>query len=199
MMLRHLGLHEKGEHIEKGLTSALSAGIRTADLSQKSGCTPVSTMGFAEGIIKHFPPQATQELFDFKFDFAPKHATTPATNEMMASPPPKEQKTVGADLFLDSTLLPSQLAEKILPLLSKEMDLVLISNRGTQVWPTGSVFTQLVNHHRIRLQGKDRTKALDETELLLLASKISKTARVCSIEMLRVIDGLEKFTKAQGQ
>ena len=72
----------------------------------------------------------------------------------------------------------------------------MISNRGTQVWPKGSVFTQCVNHYRCRLQSK---MLIDETFLLNVASIISKNIRVCSLEMLRKIDGKEMFTLAQGQ
>jgi len=34
-------------------------------------------------------------------------------------------------------------------------------NRGTQVWPTGSIFTELVNEYRVRFEkkpGKDVTQ-----------------------------------------
>jgi hypothetical protein len=33
--------------------------------------------------------------------------------------------------------------------------LTLISNRGTQVWPTGSVYTECVDYYRVRFELKD--------------------------------------------
>ncbi|KAJ3255809.1 hypothetical protein HK103_006067 [Boothiomyces macroporosus] len=199
MMLRHLGFHEKSEYIFTGLKNALMAGIRTGDLSQKAKLKPVSTDGFADGIIKNLPPQATQELFNFKLDFKPKNATKPLQNEMMVSPAPKSKKSVGMDIFIDTDLLPKALASVLEPFAKQSgLDLVMISNRGTQVWPTGSVFTQVVNHYRCRFQSKEE-KQIEESVLLDLSSQIAKKLRVCSLEMLPVIDGLKKFSLAQGQ
>ena len=33
--------------------------------------------------------------------------------------------------------------------------LSIISNRGTQVWPTGSVYTECVDYYRVRFELKD--------------------------------------------
>jgi isocitrate dehydrogenase len=180
------------------------------DLSQKSKTQPASTTQFAEGIIKHLDPKATQEVVNVQWDFKPKHVIKPKNNEMMASPAPHAAKTVGIDIFVDSDLLPHLLAEKIKAgIKSTGLNLVMISNRGTVVWPNGSVFTQCVNHYRCRLQVPETVPdpqaeaeiPASESDMLKIVSDLVKGqgVRVCSLEMLRVIDGLKKFTLAQGQ
>jgi isocitrate dehydrogenase len=54
----------------------------------------------------------------------------------------------------------------------------MISNRGTQVWLTCSVFTQCVNHYRCRCRLQSNN-SIDETFLLSLVSNISKELRIC--------------------
>lgn len=193
MMLRHLGLYNYADYIDKGLKTALKNGIRTSDLTNLQGIKPVSTIEFADGIIKamEMEPMVEQEYPNIK-----KTTKIPMTNLMMSSPRKTTEETVGVDIFVDTTISPLELANKIQLLLPQNMELVMISNRGTQVWPKGSVFTQCVNHYRCRLQSK---MLIDETFLLNVASIISKNIRVCSLEMLRKIDGKEMFTLAQGQ
>lgn len=178
-------------------------------MSQKSKTKPASTSEFAAGIIKHLDPKASQEVVNVQWDNKPKHLVKPKHNEMMASPSPHASKTVGIDIFVDSDMLPHSLAEKIQAgIKSTGLNLVMISNRGTVVWPNGSVFTQCVNHYRCRLQIPEtvpdpqaEAEGKSEGEMLKIVSDLvsGQGIRVCSLEMLRVIDGLKKFTLAQGQ
>jgi len=193
MMLRHLGLYNYSKYIEKGLKMALKNGIRTGDLAPLPGKKPVSTMAFADGVIN---AMRTEPLIEDEVPSLQQSRTAPTTNLMMTSPRNKIEETVGVDVFVDTTISPRELANKVKGLIPSNVELIMISNRGTQVWPTGSVFTQCVNHYRCRLQSKIAT---DETFLLNLVSKISKDIKVCSLEMLRKIDDKPMFTLAQGQ
>lgn len=200
MMLRHLGLGERANMIERALKDALSAGVRTGDLTQIPGSKPTSTMGFAEGIVKFLPPEATREMVNIKWENTKVDAVVPKENLMMKSVKKGVEATVGVDMFVDSDLLPHVLADKInSAILGKGVKLVMISNRGTQVWPTGSLFTQCVNHYRCRLEVVDAKNPKPESDLLLDVSAVSKVVRVCSLEMLRTLDGKKLFTLAQGQ
>lgn len=192
MMLRYLGLYNYSKYIENGLKLVLKSGIRTGDLTGLEGVKPVCTMGFADSIIK---AMRTEPLIEDEYPII-KQTTSPIKNLMMVSPRIKKEETVGVDMFVDTTISPSELANKIQLLIPHSIELVMISNRGTQVWPSGSVFTQCVNHYRCRLQSKN---SIDETVLLKLVSEISKEIRICSLEMLRKINGEKLFSLAQGQ
>ncbi|KAJ3117304.1 hypothetical protein HDU96_007210 [Phlyctochytrium bullatum] len=212
MMLRQLNMNERAEAIHKALEVTLAEGDRTRDLTQLPGSKPLGTTEFAHAVIKRLPPSATQE-FVFVSNFTPP--TAPKENvQLKTARDLSKERTVGVDVFIDSELHPKQLAELIQSVVppSLGLDLVMISNRGTQVWPTGSQFTEIVNHYRCRLQAKDISKAREavkavggdpsvrfESDLLLVLSKLAKKARICSVEMLLEIDGKQMFSLAQGQ
>jgi isocitrate dehydrogenase len=202
MMLRHLGLHDRADMIESGLHAALAAGIRTGDLTQADGMTPASTGAFVEGIIKHLPPAAANVPINIPLELRPVLRPQPTENEVLVSPK-KEVVTVGADIFVESELAPSALAAAIQGVAPEHLKLTMISNRGTQVWPTGSVLTQCVNHYRCRVEFVDSSSIKPEAarqDLLKSAALISSPeALVCSLEMLNIIDGKQGFTLAQGQ
>ncbi|KAI9332597.1 hypothetical protein DFJ73DRAFT_896834, partial [Zopfochytrium polystomum] len=201
------GLGEKADAIQRGLEAALASGDRTRDLVQLPGRSPLGTDGFADSVIHHIAPEAkaTSVAFsDIKFTAPVKPAANPMLSDTAARDRTKE-KTVGTDFFVDSELLPNQVADVIQGVLSKEKDaapfaLTMISNRGTQVWPTGSLFTEVVNHYRCRLELKNKEEGgAKESDLLELVSDISKKIRVCSLEMLLEIDGKKGYSLAQGQ
>ncbi|KAJ3088198.1 hypothetical protein HK102_009328 [Quaeritorhiza haematococci] len=198
MMLRHLGFEEKSELIMDGLKGALAAGERTRDLIQLAGKTPLRTDQFADAVIKHLPPKATEHTVSFsgsayKPPVKPPHPIMRATPRGIA-----KESTVGIDIFVDTELIPTKVAETLKPCIPEGMHLVMISNRGTQVWPTGSDFTECVNHYRCRVEVKDGS-ARKEEDFLEVAKKISGKIRVCSLEMLLKVGEKKGYSLAQGQ
>ena len=107
---------------------------------------------------------------------------------------------VGVDIFVEANdLQPAELAELWLKKrLTGNFDLVMISNRGTQVWPTGSIYTELVNEYRVRFEKKPGT-SVTQKELLHIAADFSQDAKVCSVEFLMKFGGKIGYTLAQGQ
>ena len=193
MMLRHLGLRNYASYIDNGLKTALKKGIRTGDLTSLGQFKSVSTSEFADGVIEcmKMEPLIEQEVPIKQIK------DRPVTNLVMSTPRTLgDEETVGVDIFVDTSLSPTVLASQIKSLIPATLDLVMISNRGTQVWPTGSVFTQCVNHYRCRIRSKSSIK---ESALLDISSVISKHLRVCSLEMLLKVNDKEMFTMAQGQ
>jgi isocitrate dehydrogenase len=74
----------------------------------------------------------------------------------------------------------------------------MISNRGTQVWPTGSIFTECVDQYRFRFQTQNNS-SLSLNEMLKLVEEIGKEFSVASIEILRHYDDKPAYSLAQGQ
>ncbi|KAJ3192075.1 hypothetical protein HK101_007093 [Irineochytrium annulatum] len=204
MMLRQLGMGDREDAIQKALEVTLGNGERTGDLAQIPGRSPLGTNEFASAIIRNLPESAKQDFF-FVHKFVPP--TLPAHNPQLLTPRDKsKEKSVGIDIFVDTELLPAVVAEEIKSLVPKAsgLELVMISNRGTQVWPTGSLYTEVVNYYRCRLEVRDEVKAKGNAEsmeaaLLATAATLAKKLRVCSTEMLLQINGENKFSKAQGQ
>ena len=197
MMLRHVGLSEKAQGVQGALFEALEAGDRTKDLAQKAGKKSLGTKEFAEAIVKRMPASLKSESIAVNFKYSPP--VRPSEQVLHVTPRTIKETTMGMDVFVDSALQPKALATKIQDMLPAHMKLIMISNRGTQVWPTGSAFTECVNHHRCRVEVLE-PKTTSEQELLQLSSKFSTVGlRVCSLEMLLKIGDKKGFTLAQGQ
>ncbi|MBC7587708.1 MAG: isocitrate dehydrogenase, partial [Chitinophagaceae bacterium] len=76
--------------------------------------------------------------------------------------------------------------------------MVNISNRGTQVWPTGSRFTNLVNQYNARFESVDG-EPLNQQDIIGLYVSLTGDFKVCSLELLNAWDGKKAYSLAQGQ
>lgn len=196
MMLRYLGFVKHAADIENALRYTLEQGVHTADFGDRT-IAPINTNEFAEAIIKNFgqkpeyskPREAKDGVKLFTKPAAP------AKQKMMQS---KAQsgatKIVGVDVYIESALSGNEIAEKIKSLLSANQQLTNISNRGTQVYPTGSVFTECVDHYCLRIESE-----MTQKDIYDLLSKISDVFYVPAHEVLRVYGEKKGFALAQGQ
>ena len=79
-----------------------------------------------------------------------------------------------------------------------KFNLINISNRGTQVWPTGSVYTNLVNQYNVRFESLDGSP-LNQQDVLGLYVSLSGDFKICSSELLNMWGGKRAYSLAQGQ
>ena len=197
-MLRHLGLMEKAVMIENALLYTLESGIHTGDFGDKS-IPSVNTTVFAQAIIdnfgkqpKHNPRPALQN-----FEYIPS-ATAITNNPMLVGKVNEPHKVVGVDFFIESTLQPAMIAATCQPFLTPGLKLVTIANRGTQVWPTGSVFTNLVNQFYVRFE-TENAAALSQAAIIELYTALSKEFQISSVECLNMWGDKKAYSLAQGQ
>jgi len=197
-MLRHLGMMEKAVMIENALLSTLESGIHTGDFGDKS-IPSVNTTVFAQAIIDNFGKEPTHHpkpsLQDF--DFVPTNSAI-TKNPMLLSSKNEPHKIVGADFFIETTLQPNELAALAIKQEKNQLKLVTISNRGTQVWPTGSVFTNLVNQYRLRFE-TDPASPLAQADIIDLYAALSKDFKISSLELLNMWGDKKAYSLAQGQ
>jgi len=158
-MLRHVGLTENAAIIENALLYTLENGVHTGDFGDKTKPS-VNTTQFSEAIISNFgkKPNANAK------EVIPNMPGTPAPfkllkNPMMISKETVNEKIVGVDFFIECDEQPDEIAKKCQRHAGVKFQLINISNRGTQVWPTGSVYTNLVNQYNVRFE------SLNEEEL----------------------------------
>jgi isocitrate dehydrogenase len=78
------------------------------------------------------------------------------------------------------------------------MEVTTITNRGTQVWPEGSVFTDLVDTYIVRIE-KNTTAEIKKKKFMEQAIHMYDFLTISSVEMLLTIDGERKYSLAQGQ
>ena len=119
-------------------------------------------------------------------------------NPMLISSEMNEEKIVGADMFIESAEQPMQIAKKCERHAGVKFKLVSISNRGTQVWPTGSVYTNLVNQYNARFETLDG-EPLNQQDIIGLYVSLSGNFKVCSLELLNMWGDKKAYSLAQGQ
>lgn len=197
-MLRHLGLMKSAATIENALLYTLEEGVRTGDFGDRSK-PALNTTQFAEAIIGNFgkKPQHNPR------PDLPDMPVTPTIfklekNPMLESKDNEEEKIIGVDLFLESNEQHTIVAEKCLKLTGDLFKLVTISNRGTQVWPKGSVFTNLVNQYTCRFESVSEM-AVTQTDILELQKRIATAFKICSTELLNMWGDKKAYSLAQGQ
>ena len=197
-MLRHLGLMQTSAMIENALLYTLESGIHTGDFGDKA-IASVNTTTFAEAVIANFgkEPEVNPK------PILPDLYVTPTIfklekNPMLESVSVGEEVIVGVDFFIESNEQPTEVANKSLEHTMGIAKLVTISNRGTQVWPKGSVFTNLVDQYRCRFESIDDA-ALTQTDVLELTKRMMTDFKVCSYEMLNKFGEKKGYSLAQGQ
>lgn len=197
-MLMHVGLTENAAIIENALLYTLESGVHTGDFGDKSK-PAVNTTQFADAVISNF---GKQPAFNPKPVVANKPGTpTPfklAQNAMMESTEIGQEDIVGVDLFIESNEQPQAIATKCERHAGVKFKLVNISNRGTQVWPTGSVYTNLVNLYNVRFESLDG-QPLNQMDILGLYVSLSGNFKICSSELLNMWGDKKAYSLAQGQ
>lgn len=197
-MLRHLGLTENAAVIENALLFTLEQGIHTGDFGDKSKPS-LNTTQFAEAIVGNFgktPKLGAREII-------PNKPGTPAPfklaqNPMMVSKEEGQEKIVGVDMFIESSEQPETIADRCLHHGGTKFKLVSISNRGTQVWPTGSRYTNLVNQYNLRFEAQTE-RALTQHDIIGLYASLCADFKICSLELLNMWGDKRSYSLAQGQ
>ncbi|MFY0644462.1 MAG: isocitrate dehydrogenase [Bacteroidia bacterium] len=192
LMLNYLQMDDHATRIRKALLEVIEDGIHTGDFGDRNSKS-VGTSEFADSIIEVIramgPSTKDQKSF--------VKPTNLKTNRMLKSDK-SVIETVGIDLFIESDDNPETIAQVVLPLLDDQMELVTITNRGTQVWPTGSVYTDLVNNYVVRIERKSGL-TIKKKKFFEQAVVLFDHLRIGSIEMLIMLDGVRKYSLAQGQ
>lgn len=197
-MLRHLGFMGHAARIENALLYTLESGAHTGDFGDRN-TSSLNTTDFVNTIIANLgksPSLYPRPMLEDK-------PVTPTQyklvkNPLIMSEEKTQERIVGADFFVESTEQPTAVADKILAQLSDGFQLVTISNRGTQVWPKGSVFTNLVNQYRCRVE-RIGDETCTQTDILHLYQALLKEFKVCSIELLNMWGDKKGYSLVQGQ
>ena len=197
-MLRHLGFMENAAIIENALLYSLEIGVHTGDFGDKSRAS-VNTTQFADAIISNFgktPALGAKPIL-------PNMPATPTNfklekNPMLMSKEMEEEKIVGVDMFIESGEQPLMIAKKCERHAGVKFKLLSISNRGTQVWPTGSVYTNLVNQYNARFESLDG-EPLNQQDIIGLYVSLSGNFKICSLELLNTWNDIRAYSLAQGQ
>ncbi|GIW74503.1 MAG: isocitrate dehydrogenase [NADP] [Phycisphaerales bacterium] len=206
MMLRHVGLLRQANTIENALIATLEQGVHTGDFGHDSGKPAVGTRAFGAAIVENLgkapqsraalPTDGVGDTVRFERPSRPRNNTLMRTFETVKS------VYVGCDIYLDTTLSPQELAERLQAICAPTpFELKMMSNRGTQVWPSGSVYTEIVDYYRVRFELRDmmRAPSLGQGPIILLLDRVAEKFEVTDFQPLKHYDGKPGYSLAQGQ
>ncbi|MBX3401776.1 MAG: NADP-dependent isocitrate dehydrogenase [Phycisphaeraceae bacterium] len=207
MMLRHIGMMRQAALIENAVLCALEEGVRTGDFGDQTK-PALSTRDYTKAIISRLGKAPSSgkgmavsaEGADDRPTFV--KPSRPIHQEIIRTFTNVVSHVVGCDIYLDTPLSPIAVADEMTRAAADTpFKLTLISNRGTQVWPTGSIYTECVDYYRVRFEIRDgvRPGEFGQGRAIALLDKIAEKFSVCSYELLRTFDGVKGYSLAQGQ
>jgi isocitrate dehydrogenase len=194
MMLRHLGEFEAAARIEHAILVTLEEGkVQTGDIAGYD--KGASTSAFTDMVIANLG--RTSERWQVR-DYRP--IRLPQITGADAVVRPAQRKTLGVDIFVESTLAPEELGPSIEQAAEgTPVKLKMISNRGTKVYPPTGAITDCVDHFRCRFILREPEGDLSDAAILDLVARVGARHRWMHVEKLPVFDGENGFTLAQGE
>ncbi len=208
MMLRHLGEAAAARRIEDAVLRTLEDGqAMTQDLVRQTGGdvgTATSTTGFTDTVIANLgkrPVSLSPSLPSERANAPSGPPPTPLPGWTYG--PDRDarivQRTVGLDIFIATDLSPDTLGPDLERLAGTEYRLDFVESRGTKVYPSVGLRPDSVGLVRARFLTADGGDAVD-AELIELQTRVATGHPGWThVEKLHVFDGVEAFTKAQGQ
>ncbi len=193
MMLRHLELFDQAAAIENALLVTLEGGTLTRDVVGDEAAA--STTAFTDAIIANLGK--TSDAWPAR-EYRPLRV--PEVSSQPALVHPATRRVAGVDVFVEWDGTPNQLGGAMEALVTDSpVELRLVDNRGTKVYPPTGTPTDCVDAWRCRFLMRDGTAELSDADLLTLLARLAEGHRFTHIEKLHEFDGAMAYTKAQGE
>jgi len=199
MMLVHIGQPEVAERVHNAWLRTIEEGYHTYDIYREGiSREKVGTKEFAQAVVRNLG-KVPEKLKAVRYtqEGGPAKVVTIPTYERSARP---KKELIGVDIFVDWTPgTPQELAQKIQAVLPAQLKLTMISNRGTAVWPNTLEETFLVDHWRTRLLSASGEPITHDLVIEALKAYQQAGLEFIKTEHLYRFDGVEGFSKGQGE
>ncbi len=194
-MLVHIGQGKVAERVHNAWLKTIEDGVHTYDIYNPAvSKKKVGTKEFADAVIERLGQKPTT----LKSVEYPTHSK-PIEIKLQKKPKQKKQ-LVGVDIFLDWEGNPDNLGRKLDSITAGNLKLLMITNRGTKVYPDGVPETFCVDHWRCRFQSPGGNNEVKPENVVELMSKlISANLPPVKTEGLFTFDGKPGFSLGQGQ
>ena len=196
MMLIHIGQGEVATKVHNAWLKTIEDGIHTGDIYRaETSKKKVGTDEFSKAVIERIGQKpSTLKTVDY--------STAKAGG--MKLPPLKTYKEekkerVGVDIGINWDKSADELAQKILACTNDNLKLIMMSNRGTKVWPDGKKDTFCSDNWRLRFMA-DKGTTVKTSQVLALMQRMNEAdLNFTKSVMLHTFDGQPGFTVAQGE
>ena len=196
MMLVHIGQHEIAERVHNAWLRTIEDGIHTYDIyTEGTSKEKVGTREFAQAVAARVGQQP-QKLKPVTY----KAGASQQVEDQTKARPRQQKELVGADIFLDWTQgTANDLGDALTKLTPEGLKLVMISNRGTKVWPDGFPDTLTCDTWRCRFMSGNGGAFTHDHILELLGRVKSAGYDFIKFESLCNFDGQPGYSLGQGQ
>jgi isocitrate dehydrogenase len=196
MMLNHIGQNDIAEKIHNAWLKTIEDGIHTGEI-YRDGVSKkrVGTDEFSAAVIERLG-QTPSTLKAKDYSNAPSGG--------MKLPPIRprvEQKKerIGVDIGINWDGSAKDLAAAVKACVNDNLDLQMISNRGTKVWPEGRPETFCADNWRLRFKSSDG-QGIKTSQVIALMDRMNQAnLNFTKSVMLHTFDGEPGFTVAQGE
>lgn len=205
LMLNHIDQQDVAELAHNAWLKTIEDGIHTYDI-YKEGVSKekVGTKEFAEAVVARLgqKPETLKAVEYKKADSLPEGEAKPIYSELK----PAKKELVGVDVFLhwwNGNYYGSgaELGPKLEAAANGDgLKLVMISNRGTKVYPKGFEDTFCVDHWRCRFMAENEGDTITHQQVIDLLKRVAdggfdfiKTEHLCTF------NGEPGFSLGQGQ
>jgi isocitrate dehydrogenase len=110
-----------------------------------------------------------------------------------------DTRLIGVDVYTEAYEDPAVLGPALAELAGPEFRLLLVSSRGTKVYPDAGARPDHVGWWRCRFVAAEEEGDVDDAALLRLLDRIASRAPWMHVQKLRLYGDEEGFTRAQGQ
>lgn len=197
MMLVHIGQPEIAGLVHNAWLKTIEDGFHTYDVARE-GKNPytkqqVGTRDFAQAVVARLG-QKPQQLKAVSYAAAPQNV-----QKDEPPPPPARRELAGVDVFIHHQPEdPNRVGAMMQAVAGDGLELVMISNRGTKVFPDPLPATLLCDTWRCRFQPKAGA-ATPQQVLALLERCIGAGIEVVKTENLYTYGGKPGYSLGQGQ
>lgn len=196
MMLVHIGQGECAAKVHNAWLKTIEDGIHTGEIYREGKSRQrVGTADFCKAVIERMG-QLPDKMRVVDYSGVPAGG--------MVMPPlkqyPAEEKVrVGVDVGINWEKSTSDLVTSVLACVPDGLELKMVSNRGTKVWPDGKEQTFCADNWRMRFMGKGGASVRTSTVIELLSNMNKADLNFTKTVMLNTYNGVAGFTVAQGE
>jgi isocitrate dehydrogenase len=202
MMLRHIGEATAAQQVEDAVFVTLEEGEAvTLDVARQTGDVErsTSTSGFTDAVIANL---GRSPATSYARKAGPAPAVAPGPQPRWADAVERAAvptRLIGADVYTEAHEDPAVLGPDLESLAGPEFRLLLMSSRGTKVYPEAGARPDHVAWWRCRFVAVEEGAEVDDAALLRLLERIATRATWMHVQKLRLYGDEEGFTRAQGQ
>jgi isocitrate dehydrogenase len=193
MMLRHLHHFEQAAAIENALLVTLADGTLTRDVvgDEKAASTTAFTDAIIANLGRSSDAWAAREYRPLRVPDLPRDPVFVR---------PSSRRVAGVDVFVEFGGTPEELGRHVERLVeASPVELRIVDNRGTRVYPPTGTLTDCVDAWRCRFMVREPDAELSDADLITLLARLAEDLRFTHVEKLHEIDGAPGFSRAQGE